>query len=77
MTCSLKPHAETTEDQLPTDGVVNESARPDEAKSISSVPDTGAPDSVQSVGLKRNIEELEYEGYATPSAPSSPGMYSC
>ncbi|KAH7342074.1 hypothetical protein B0J17DRAFT_287016 [Rhizoctonia solani] len=29
-------------------------------------------DALQNVGLKRNLDELEYEDYATPSAPSSP-----
>ncbi|KAG8753474.1 hypothetical protein FRC11_007411 [Ceratobasidium sp. 423] len=29
-------------------------------------------DSLQNVGLKRNLDELEYEEYETPSAPSSP-----
>ncbi|CAE6432662.1 unnamed protein product [Rhizoctonia solani] len=30
-------------------------------------------DSLQNTGLKRNLDELEYAEYETPSAPSSPG----
>ncbi|CAE6485052.1 unnamed protein product [Rhizoctonia solani] len=52
---------------------------PNEAIDSDHAPPPPAPkfqeqDPLQSVGLKRNLDELEYEEYATtPSAPSSPG----
>ncbi|KAJ1307221.1 hypothetical protein OPQ81_001336 [Rhizoctonia solani] len=59
-------------ESMPPDNTLNELKDSEDPPPHPSVPKLQGHDSLQNAGLKRNLEELEYEEYETPSAPSSP-----
>lgn len=64
---------ETTGSRPFTANVTNDSADSDEEKPTLSTAQTETHGPTPNSNLKRNIDDLEYEIYETPSAPSSPG----